>query len=128
MVGLWTVSLFFAKNKPRGLYTTKQFKNDTLMLSIPNEVMIHKDFVLSEKNPAFAAFFRHVEYAPFPGDDCALNALYIMFEMFYNRRETRIGPYLDLLPLFDKLSIFSVPPSFWPSEIKALFDTLPASI
>ena len=124
------IAIFSPKNKPRGLYTTKQFKNDTLMLSIPNEVMIHKDFVLSEKkNPAFAAFFQgHVEYAPFPGDDCALNALYIMFEMFYNRRETRIGPYLDLLPLFDtNFQYFQYLPSFWPSEIKALFDTLPSS-
>ena len=130
MVGLWiNIAIFSPKKKPRGLYTTKQFKNDTLMLSIPNEVMIHRDFVLSEKNPAFAAFFQgHVEYAPFPGDDCALNALYIMFEMFYNRRETRIGPYLDLLPLFDtNFQYFQYLPSFWPSEIKALFDTLPSS-
>ena len=51
-----------------------------------------------------------------------------MFEMFYNRRETRIGPYLDLLPLFDtNFQYFQYLPSFWPSEIKALFDTLPSS-
>ena len=83
------IAIFSPKNKP-GLYTTKQFKNDTLMLSIPNEVMIHRDFVLSEKkNPAFAAFFQgHVEYAPFPGDDCTKCFGHIMFEMFYNRRET----------------------------------------
>ena len=124
------VAIFSPKNKPRGLYTTKQFKNGTMLLSIPNEVMIHRGFVLNEKkNPAFVSYYRgHIQHAAFPGDDCALNALYIMFEMFYNRRNTIIGPYLDLLPKFDtNFQYFNYLPSFWSTEIKNLFNTLPSS-
>ena len=124
------VAIFSPKNKPRGLYTTKQFKNGTMLLSIPNEVMIHRGFVLNEKkNPAFVSYYRgHIQHAAFPGDDCALNALYIMFEMFYNRRNTIIGPYLDLLPKFDtNFQYFNYLPSFWSTEIKNIFNTLPSS-
>ena len=124
------LAIFQPKDKPRGLYTTKQFKNSSILLSIPNEVMIHRGFVLDEtKNPAFAAFFKaHLRHSRFPGDDCALCALYIMFEMFYNRGSTIIGPYLDLLPLFDtNFQYFSYLPSFWSTEVKELFNTLPSS-
>ena len=51
-----------------------------------------------------------------------------MFEMFYNRRNTIIGPYLDLLPKFDtNFQYFNYLPSFWSTEIKNLFNTLPSS-
>ena len=121
------ITLMNPGDGPRGLFTTKEFVNESIIMVIPPEVMIHKGFVLSpEINPAFSTFYQGLTAStPFPGDDCTLVALYLMFENFYNRHQTPISPYLVNLPSWTKNSeYFSFIPRFWNNGLRALFQTM----
>lgn len=68
------LTLMTPSDGPRGLFTTKEFKNSSIMLIIPHEIMIHPGSILNpERNPAFTEFFTEMNATSgFPGDDCTL--------------------------------------------------------
>ena len=108
---------------PRGVYTLRDIEKAAFMMVIPHEVLIHRGFVLDPvSNPAFSDFFLRLKAAHnFYGDDCALLALYLTFENFYNRQRTAISPYLNSLP---RLGQFSYLPTYWNADLKRVFPTL----
>lgn len=121
------ITLMSPSDGPRGLFTTKDFGNESIIMVIPPEVMIHRGSALNrEQNPAFADFFEKLNaHSPFPGDDCTLVSLFLMFEKFYNYHNTSISPYLNNLPSWTgNKEYFSFIPRFWNEDLRALFQTM----
>ena len=121
------ITIMTPENGPRGLWTTKPHKNNSVMLVVPAEAMIHRGGVLNAtRNPAFNAFYEPL-VGSFPGDDGMLNAMYLMFENFYNLQDSAIAPYLNTLPTlaYDR-DYFTFLPRFWHSKLQALIGTCPS--
>lgn len=118
------LTLMTQSNGMRGLFTTNDFTEGSIMLVIPMEVIIHRGSALNiTVNSKFVRFFQMLTPAiATPLEDKVILSLYLMFEKFYNRKDSIISPYLANLPEYD--DFLHHLPRFWEASNIDLFETL----
>ena len=105
---------------PRGVFANAAIAKGGPMFIIPDRVLIHRESVLNMSlNPAFNE--RLGEALKGLKDDFFLIAIYLAHEEFYNKENSAIRPYLDVLPR--RVDV----PVLWSQDVLQVFNTMPSA-